>query len=261
MKIGVYSFPSGSDVAENFTWIKKGIKEAAKKQVRLLVFHECAATGYPPIETPDVARIDYDALQAYTKEVCQLAKQYHMYIGLGSIRIAAEKRYNTMLLIDDNGTVTGHYDKRALWGWDINHFTRGTSKGIFQIDGIKIGFRICFEIRFPEFFRECYLEEADICFVLFSDTAKEALPERYAMLKGHLQTRAVENVMHIISVNSASDIPTAPTAILNGNGSVLAELPMGRQGLLWFDYEKPSLNFGAEGRRVVSDWLLGKTEK
>ena len=39
--------------------------------------------------------------------------------------------------------------------------------------------------------------------------------ERYNLLKGHLQTRAVENVMTVIAVNSISQYQTAPTAFFD----------------------------------------------
>lgn len=49
---------------------------------------------------------------------------------------------------------TSHYDKRALWGWDKDNFTPGEGGGIIEYGDIKIGIRICFEVRFPEYFRE-----------------------------------------------------------------------------------------------------------
>ena len=59
------------------------------------------------------------------------------------------------------------YDKRALWGWDRDNFTEGQNEGIFEIGGITIGVRICFEIRFPEYFRELYKQRTDLNVVLF----------------------------------------------------------------------------------------------
>lgn len=61
--------------------------------------------------------------------------------------------YNRALLFQPDKQIKC-YDKRALWGWDNDNFTKGDRDGIFEIDGIVFGIRICFEIRFPEFFRE-----------------------------------------------------------------------------------------------------------
>ena len=50
MKIGVYQFSSTNSIKNNLETIKKAICLAAGQGVRLVVFHECALCGYPPIE-------------------------------------------------------------------------------------------------------------------------------------------------------------------------------------------------------------------
>jgi omega-amidase len=125
-----------------------------------------------------------------------------MYIVLGTIRIQKSMCYNLLQLIGPNGESIGNYDKRALWGWDLDNFTKGESLGIYQIDDIQIGFRICFEIRFPEYFRELFKSYVQLCFVSFCDVSEQDLIERYGIIKSHLVTRAVENVNFYIRVSS-----------------------------------------------------------
>ncbi|NLM35069.1 MAG: hypothetical protein GX206_06470 [Clostridiales bacterium] len=81
-------------------------------------------------------------------------------------------------------------------------------------DDIKVGFRICFEVRFPEYFRELFKE----------------------------------NVMTVISVNSTSYYQTSPTAVININGNVLNEVPRNMEYLMVYEYQKPAIGFGEEGR-------------
>ena len=248
MKIAVFQFASSADIGENEKKICGAIAHAAEEKVRLLVFHECAACGYPPIETPDIDKIDYAALDALLTKICILAKKHDMFIALGIIRKENSTRYNSMRLISPKGTSVGDYDKRALWGWDLNHFDKGSSLGIFDIDGIKVGFRICFEVRFPEYFRELFTKKVRLCFVSFSDVAEKPSPLRYDIIKAHLLTRAVENVMTVVSVNSISDYQTAPTAVFDINGKTVSEAPLNKEHLLIYDYEPPTLGYGARGR-------------
>lgn len=49
---------------------------------------------------------------------------------------------------------------------------------------------------------------------MFYDVADTDDKERYSMIRGHLQTRAVENVTTTISVNATSPFQTAPTMVL-----------------------------------------------
>jgi omega-amidase len=248
MIIGVFQFNSGANIGTNSEAIYRAINQAANENVRLLVFHECAACGYPPIETPDINKIDYAASGELFNQVCQLAKENNMYIALGMIRQDSAKRYNSIRLISPEGTLIGDYDKRAQWGWDLNHFEKGTSLGIYDIDGIKVGFRICFEVRFPEYFRELFEAKAELCFVCFNDVSEEDSLERYNIIKSHLLTRAVENVMTVVSVNSISNFQTAPTAVFDINGHVELEAPRNKEHLLVYDYLKPEIGYSAKGR-------------
>lgn len=77
---------------------------------------------------------------------------------------------------------------------------------------------------------------------------KTDLPERYEIIRSHLRTRAVENVMTVVSVNSVSSYQTAPTAIFDPNGGVIAEAPKNEPYMLVYDYTVPELSFGMRGR-------------
>ena len=256
MRVGVFQFSTNQDIYKNHKKIVEAIKEAGSKEVRLLVFHECAACGYPPIETPSVKEIDFKTLDAQIRDIKELARAYNMYIALGTIRKDKLSYYNCMEMITPTDEVLKAYDKRALWGWDLDHFTRGNNLGIYDIDGIKIGFRICFEIRFPEYFRELFQANVNLCFVSFCDISKNASPQRYNIIKSHLVTRAVENVMTIISVNSISDYQTAPTAVFDENGMILEEAPLNEEYLLVYDYEVPESSFGSKGRIENSNQII-----
>lgn len=147
------------------------------------------------------------------------------------------------------------YDKRALWGWDRDNFAPGNHAGIFQIGDISVGIRICFEVRFPEYFRELYSSKTDLNIVLFYDVSDTDDIDRYHMIKGHLQTRAVENVTPVISVNSVKPFQTAPTALIGKSGEIIKECSRNQPELLVYDFKKTEDDFGELGRRTISDIL------
>lgn len=99
-------------------------------------------------------------------------------------------------------------------------------------------------------------KHADLCFVSFSDTGKTPSPDRYDRIKSHLITRASENVMPIVSVNSITNIQTAPTAIFDCNGHCVQEAERNTEGLLIYDFQKPERTFGMEGRIVNNQYFL-----
>lgn len=257
VKIGVYPFKSTGAIEENLSVITKAVTLGSQVGVRLMVFHECALCGYPPLET-QIEQVTKEKIENALQKVSSLAKQYQMFLAVGTIRFEEEKRFNSIVLFDYRGNRRDIYDKTALWGWDCSNYSRGEKPGVFEIDGIKIGFRICFDVRFPESFRELYQESVNLCFVSFSDTENQENPVRYRLLTSFLSTRAMENLMTIVSVNSLSGFPTAPTAVFDQNGTILRETPLGEERLLTYDYQPFETSFGIEGRRVNNQYFLKK---
>ncbi len=258
MKVGIFQFPGSSIITENYKYIIRAIEEAAQNKVRLLVFQECAACGYPPVETPEIDNIDFIYLNTVMNEIRLFAKENDMYIAMGTIRKQYSTYYNSLLLINPDGDVFGNYDKRILWGWDLNNFTKGNSQGIYQIDNIKVGFRICYEVKFPESFRELFISNVHLCFVSFCDVLENDSLERYNIIKSLLVTRALENTMTVISVNSISKYQTAPTAVIDFKGNIINEAPRNQEYLIVYDYNPPIIDFRTKGQIQNSLELLGR---
>ena len=253
MRIAAYPFASCGKIEENLTRIRQGAALAAAAGARLVCFHECALTGYPPIETP-ISAISEEATAAGVEKVRRIAADCGVCLLFGTAWYENGKRYNSVLVIDERGGVICRYDKRALWGWDAENFTPGASEGLFELDGLRIGIRVCFDVRFPELFRPLFERRADLCVMPFSDTAETFDPERRAILTGHMRTRAAENVMQVLSVNSLSRFPAVPTAWFDQNGKLVKQTD--REELLVCDVIAPKEDFGMRGRRVNAEIFL-----
>lgn len=257
MRIAAFQFKGSDNIEENLLALKRGIVKASEQKVRLMMTQECALCGYPPIETEKVTHVDFQQVETATEQLLQWAIKYQMYIGLGTIIPGKDSYTNSIVLLSPHGEKQSAYHKRALWGWDRDNFRPGDERGIYTIDKVKVGLRICYEVRFPEYFRELFREKVDLACVSFCDVGKEPNPNRYELIKAHLMTRAVENAMYIISVNSISEYQTAPTCLINPDGMVLASAPLNEEYLLTFEYENLTSNFGRDGRIYHSRELLG----
>jgi len=257
MIIGAYQFPLSGNVRQNKEHISQAVNEAAKQHVRLLLLPECALTGYPKDDPKTIGEIDFMQVSLAMSELELLSSKHSLYIICGAVERDDDVCYNSALLFAPNQTVRTLYRKRALWGWDLDHFKMGKEdSGIVVIDGFRIGVRICYEIRFPEFFRELYRHQADCAAVLFCDESDEDLPERYDLIRAHLRTRAVENVIPLVCVNTSAQYQSAPSAAIDEDGNIIVELARHKEGLLLYDLKKrQELSFGATGRKLVSDRL------
>ena len=255
MRIGAYQFAVTGVIENNLAAVQRAVSQANDRGVELLIFPECALTGYPPHTIKDPSSVDFQKLSHALNQLQETCDSNNMHIITGSVTRENERFYNSAILFAPDKEMQT-YHKQALWGWDKDNFTIGNKDGIFEINGWKIGVRICFEIRFPEFFRELYKADTDLNIVLFYDTSDEKNAERYEMIRSHIITRAVENVTYTLSVNAVCPHQTAPTMLCDRSGDVLGECSPDTESMLIYDLDLDELTFGQQGRKEVSDWLL-----
>lgn len=257
MKIGAYQFVATGSIAKNMEAIRRAVSLAAEESVRLLAFSECALTGYPEGDDRP-SGVDFQTLEARFSELQKISTQYGMYLLVGSVTKTEGIYHNSAVLFSPGGGEAALYNKRALWGWDRDNFSEGSPGGVWAIDQFKIGVRICYEVRFPEYFRELYRAKVDLMIVMFHDISETDDIERYELIKAHLQTRAVENACTVVSINGVSPYQTAPTAVIDNCGKVVAKLPRDAEGLLTYEYQTTETPYFVLGRKVISDKLTGR---
>lgn len=255
MKLGAYQFAITNNIKHNLEIVKKAIVKASYEGVKLLVFPECALTGYPPRDIENSSAVNFQELELAYEELQSLVDEKVIHVILGTITREDEKYFNSAILFAPHKEKL-LYHKRALWGWDKDNFSEGNYNGIFEIDGWKIGIRICFEVRFPEFFRELYEKHTDLNIIMFYDVADYDDIERYELIKSHIRTRAVENVTYTLAVDAIFPYQTAPTALYDRSGCSLTELKRNEEGMLVYDLENTEPDFGEKGRIEISDWLM-----
>ena len=263
LRIAAYPFASSGNIRENLSHLLMGMKLAAAHQVQLLVFHECALCGYPPVETPlDAVDESENERKEALHILAEKCREYRLHVLLGDVRTENGQRFNTVYWIASDGKIQPCYDKKALWGWDRDHFAPGQLPGLLTLEGIRIGVRVCFDVRFPELFRPFFRQQIPLCILLMSDTTAQPDPERYALIAGHIRSRAAENVMTVLSVNSLSRNSGAPTAVFDQNGRIAAALEPGQEDLLCYDFSVPEVDFGMLGRMTCArEFMTEKNEE
>jgi predicted amidohydrolase len=257
MRFALLQFPVRHNPLENYERIKQAIYEAKENNALVLLTQECALSGYPPIEVETVSDIDFEKQDAAFNEIVDLVKCQQVYLFLGLIRKCGNKFANSIAIIEPSGDVK-YYDKRALWGWDADNFiAESETDGIVEINGLSIGVRVCFEVRFPEYFRELYRKKVDIAIVSLCDIQQQPDEHRFSIIKSHLLTRAIENVFTVIAVNSMTHYQTAPTGVFDCDGNLIVEAKRNIESITYFDYERIKHSFGAKGRFEFSNSLQG----
>lgn len=100
------------------------------------------------------------------EQIIKINRKFSMYTILSVMEKRGEKFYNTGLIIDRKGVITGRYDKMHLTRKEKeeNGITSGDSYPVFDLDFGRAGIMICYDIYFPETARILTLNGAEIIF-------------------------------------------------------------------------------------------------
>lgn len=97
----------------------------------------------------------------------EIAKKFHVNILGGSfVRKDGNNLYNTCPAINRAGEIVTLYDKNHLYSYngdtENSYITVGKNPIMVELDGLKIGITICYDIRFPEIYRAYRKAGADL---------------------------------------------------------------------------------------------------
>ncbi|MBN1257271.1 MAG: carbon-nitrogen hydrolase family protein [Planctomycetes bacterium] len=230
LRVAAFQFKGSARIAENQEAIIHGMRTAASRKAKLLALQECALTGYAGVEIASPLEIDRDLLRQATAEIAKEAKRLGLYVSLGTTVFDKESAYNALRLLGPTGRTLGIYHKRAMYDQDGKHYTPGTRHGIHTIAGIKAGLRICFEFRFPEYFRELFAKRVQLAVMGFNMVGQTAA--KLELARSLLRARAAENNLWILTANSISAVQNGPTCLVAPDGQIVAEAPAGNEALI-----------------------------
>ncbi|MBB5181844.1 putative amidohydrolase [Planomicrobium koreense] len=197
----------------NFEKVEAYLKEAAANGAETIVLPEMWNTGYALTELETLADGDGRTL----KFLQNFAKQHGVNIVGGSVSTKKQDGfYNTMYVVDKNGSLVSEYDKAHRFGLmdEHIHLEEGAGLGTFELEGTVCGGVICYDIRFPEWIRTQALNGAKVIFV--PAEWPEARIDHWRIL---LQARAIENQCFIVAVNR---IGRDPKNEFGGSSMVIA---------------------------------------
>ena len=146
---------------------------------------DAAGQGATYIQTPEMTGAlirDKDARAAsFTSEdkdvvvatAHKLASELGVFLHIGSTAIlrADGKLANRALLFGPDGATLATYDKIHMFDVDLDNgeswresaaYEPGTEAVVTEIDGARLGFAVCYDLRFPQLFRAEALAGADV---------------------------------------------------------------------------------------------------
>jgi predicted amidohydrolase len=191
------------DKAANLENIRAQLREAAAAEAQLVVFPECALTGYcfeskaeawphaEPVPGPSTERLAADCRELGVWAV----------VGMLEARPADGALFNACVLIGPTG-IRATYRKIHLPFLGVDRFTTPGDQpfAVHDLGGLRIGMTICYDGSFPESARCLMLLGADLV-VLPTNWPPGAI----STAKCLIPARALENQIYFAAVNRVGE--------------------------------------------------------
>lgn len=218
--------------------LQKGIKacrEAAKKNVDIILFPEIWTTGYQTYDPKVKGNYEKWLKRAITKDdnfvksFQELAKELNTAIVITYLEKYKNAPRNVASLIDSHGKIVMTYAKVHTCDFDPHevNMTAGDDFYVYDLSttkgSVKIGIMICMDREFPESARILMLKGAEI--ILVPNSCKVATCELLGDVRiQQFRSRAFENMVGVAMANYAQPTCDGHSCAFNVNGK---EIVMG----------------------------------
>lgn len=243
-KVAAIQMTSGHVVAENLIAAGRLLRAAKDAGADLACLPEnFAFIGLRDGDKRQIAEPDGDGpAQAFLRDT---ARELNMWIlgGTINLRVGSEGRVaNSSLLIDADGKRAARYDKIHLFDVTIP----GRNEQYRESDSVapgrrvvvadtpvgRLGLTVCYDMRFPELYRELVSQGAE----WFSVPAAFTVPTGRAHWETLLRARAIENLCYVVAAAQAGTHTSGretygDTLVVDYWGQILARLERG-EGLI-----------------------------
>lgn len=248
LRAAVIQMTAGPDIADNAQLVEGWIRQAAAGGAQLIVTPEntchMLARMAEKLETvPDAAH--HPMLQMAARVSHEL--KVHILLGSVSVRGTSDKLSNRSYLYRAGHVDPVMYDKLHLFDADLaagqsyresEVFCHGARAVVANIDQIKLGLSICYDVRFPSLYRALAKAGAQV----ISVPAAFAVPTGEAHWHVLLRARAIENGVYILAPAQVGEHAGGRrtyghSMIIDPWGRVITEMHEPRAGILYADLD------------------------
>jgi predicted amidohydrolase len=232
LRIATCQFSENWSPRRNASLVRRYIGAAAKRRCDVVHFHECALSGYGgEISSPGY---DWSALREAMESVLEEARRHRIWVVLGSSHplTPPHKPHNSLYLISPQGKIVDRYDKRFCTTGDLRDYAPGDHFVTFRLKGVQCGLLICYDLRFPEAYRELYRLKVRVVFQSFHNGRMDGPGVHEHIMRQTVQGHAGINGMWISAPNSSAHYSRWGSVFIGPDGLIRGRLPRNRAGLM-----------------------------
>ena len=235
----------------NFATVHRMLAAAAPDTNSLVVLPEMFAIGFS-MNTALIAETYGGATEQF---LANTAKEFGICLLAGVAARGRDGRTrNKALAFSPTGDLLSYYAKMRPFrpGGESTHYTAGEHTTVFHWDGASVSPFICYDLRFPELFRETASQHQPELFVVIASWPDKRIHHWVRLL----QARAIENQAYVIGVNRIGNDPShsypGRSILVDPHGEILADAGAA-EGYVRGRLDLPNLRKYREGLPFLAD--------
>jgi predicted amidohydrolase len=208
MLVSVVQLNSQDELSENLSKVRHWVARAAAEGAQLVALPENLAFMGEEAKKRELAeRLDGAFPGPILSALVDSAVKHGVWVLGGGIPERSPdfaRPFNTSILIDRRGTIAATYRKVHLFDVSLADGTSlresaatspGTDAVTCEVDGVRLGLSICYDLRFPELYRRLIDQGARIFTVPSAFTLTTGKDHWHALLRA----RAIENQAYLLA--------------------------------------------------------------
>lgn len=210
------------DKGANFEKVRHLMEQASPERDSLVVLPEMFATGF----SMNAAAVAEPYGGQTEQFLSHQAKERGIYLVGGAPMYGKHgPPRNKALVFGPTGDLLGFYAKMRPFspGGEPEHYAAGEQTMTFRWAESTVAPFICYDLRFPELFRQVAATRRPELFVVIANWPEKRILHWVRLL----QARAIENQAYVIGVNRVGQDPfytyTGRSLIIDYNGEILAD--------------------------------------
>ncbi len=204
-RVSCIQLKSNNNILHNLKKTEKFILKAVKQKADFILTPEISSLF--SLEKKKLLKICKSMEKdIYLHGIKRLAKKHKKWILIGSliIKVSKNKLVNRSVLVDKTGKIRTYYDKIHMYDvvlskrekyFESKTFSAGKKIKSFKLPWGKLGLSICYDLRFPNFYRK--LSKAGSLFISIPSAFTETTGKKH--WHSLLKARAIENFCYIFA--------------------------------------------------------------
>jgi deaminated glutathione amidase len=230
VRIALCQTNSGADVASNEDQVFDLLEQAVRTKVDLVALPEVWPCQGSAREVRAAAQ---PILGPRIERLAECARRHRVWVHGGSVlELDGDRVFNTSVLIDRSGEVVATYRKIHLFDADLpgavpsresSLYSAGREVVVADTEFGRVGLSICYDVRFPELYRQLAVQGATLMFVPAAFRYETGLDHWDVLLRA----RAIEDQVFVIAAAQWGMWGSAGRERRNYGNSLVAD-PWGR---------------------------------